>query len=373
MSTSAASSLRVLALITDGFGGYGGIAEYNRQLLSALKQCKSIGEVIAVPRLNPGSLQPLPPGLRQLRPVKGKITYSAFALRTAIAKPVNIVFCGHLAMAPLAAAIAKLVRAPLWVQVHGIEAWEELSWLHRQSIEAASLVTSVSRYTRRRLLAWVNIDPARVRVLPNTVDGRFQAAPKSNVLLDKYGLRDKQVLLTVSRLSSSERYKGHDRIIRILPRVLAKHPGTKYLIVGDGDDRARLEVLATEVGVRDRVHFAGLIDPADLPRHYCLADVFVMPSTGEGFGIAFLEAMASGVRVVGGDRDGSCDPLADGMLGTTIDPENEDELAAAICAALSASRTETHDYTRFGICAFATHLQSILGSTVACAQPGTVS
>ena len=121
--------------------------------------------------------------------------------------------------------------------------------------------------------------------------------------------------------------------------------------MGDGDDRARLEVLATEVGVRDRVHFAGLIDPADLPRHYCLADVFVMPSTGEGFGIAFLEAMASGVRVVGGDRDGSCDPLADGMLGTTIDPENEDELAAAICAALLSSRTETPDYTRFGICA----------------------
>jgi glycosyltransferase involved in cell wall biosynthesis len=114
-------------------------------------------------------------------------------------------------------------------------------------------------------------------VLPNTVDGRFQAAPKSNVLLDKYGLRDKQVLLTVSRLSGSERYKGHDRIIRILPRVLAKHPGTKYLIVGDGDDRARLEVLATEVGVRDRVHFAGLIDPADLPG-IIAADVFA-PST----------------------------------------------------------------------------------------------
>ena len=96
---------------------------------------------------------------------QGENYLSCLALRTAIAKPVNIVLCGHLAMAPLAAAIAS-VRAPLWVQVFGIEAWEELSWLHRQSIEAASLVTSVSRYTRRRLLAWVNIDPARVRVLP---------------------------------------------------------------------------------------------------------------------------------------------------------------------------------------------------------------
>ena len=71
-------------------------------------------------------------------------------------------------MAPLAAVIAKLLRAPLWVQVHGVEAWEELSGLYRWSVETAALVTSVSRYTRRRLLEWVGIDPARVKVLPNT-------------------------------------------------------------------------------------------------------------------------------------------------------------------------------------------------------------
>ena len=53
--------------------------------------------------------------------------------------------------------------------------------------------------------------------------------------------------MTVSRLASSERYKGHDRVIRILPRVLAQHPDTIYLIVGDGDDRPRLEALAAEV------------------------------------------------------------------------------------------------------------------------------
>ena len=98
--------------------------------------------------------------------------------------------------------------------------------------------------------------------------------------------------MTVSRLASSEQYKGHDRVIRTLPRLLSQHPETIYLIVGDGDDRPRLESLAVECGVAEKVQFAGLVPPEELPDYFRLADVFVMPSTGEGFGIVFLEAMA---------------------------------------------------------------------------------
>src|SRR5204863_3572114 len=142
----------------------------------------------------------------------------------------------------------------------------------------------------RRVLAQIVIDPTRVRVLPGTVDPRFRPGPKPHALLDRYDARGKKVLLTVARLSSSERYKGHDRVIRTLPRVLRDHPQTLYLIVGDGDDRARLEALALEFGVAEKVRFAGHIDAELLPDHFRLADVFVMPSTGEGFGIVFLEA-----------------------------------------------------------------------------------
>ena len=112
--------------------------------------------------------------------------------------------------------------------------------------------------------------------------------------------------MTVSRLASSERYKGHDRVIRSLPRVLLKHPETIYLIVGDGDDRPRLEALASEFGVRDKVRFAGLVAGEELPDYFRLADVFVMPSTGEGFGIVFLEAMACGIDVIGGNQRRQC-------------------------------------------------------------------
>jgi phosphatidylinositol alpha-1,6-mannosyltransferase len=352
--------LRVLALVTDAFGGHGGVAQYNRHLLSSLAACDGI-EVIVLPRARAISPSTLPSNVRQLRPVQGRLAYSLAALWIIKAhRPIDIVFCGHLFMVPLAAAITTLFRAKLWVQVHGIEAWQALSGLHRRSIGTAALVTSVSRYTRGRLLEWIDIDPARVKVLPNTVDPAFRPGSKSDALLDRHHARGKKVLMTVGRLASSERYKGHDRVIRTLPRVLSHHSETIYLIVGDGDDRARLEALAVEFGVAEKVVFAGHIDPEQLPDYFRLADVFVMPSTGEGFGIVFLEAMASGIAVVGGNQDGSLDPLADGVLGAAVDPLNEDELVNAVCAALRAFPIKIDHARKFNVQAFSEHLNALV-------------
>jgi phosphatidyl-myo-inositol dimannoside synthase len=354
-------SLRVLALVTDAFGGHGGIAQYNRDFLSSLAAFDLIGEIVVLPRqaqTPPGGLSA---GIRQLSPVQGRLGYSLAALGAAIAyRPIDIVFCGHLFIAPLAALVAKLLRARLWVQVHGIEAWQEPSWLERRSLETAALITSVSRYTRQRLLTRIGIDPARVKVLPDTVDPRFRPGPKPHALLDHYDARGKKVLLTVARLSSLERYKGHDLVIRTLPRVLRDHPETIYLIVGDGDDRARLEALAVEFSVADKVEFAGHIDAEQLPDYFRLADVFVMPSTGEGFGIVFLEAMASGIAVIGGNVDASLDPLADGVLGTAVDPVNQEQLASAICAALRTPPVRIDRARRFGVQAFSEHLYGLV-------------
>ena len=357
-------SFRVLALVTDAFGGYGGIAQYNRDFLSSLATCDPIGEVIVLPRASPMSPGPMPFGVRQLHPVHGKLAYTLASARAAMHLPIGIVFCGHLFMVPLAAAIASLVRAQLWVQVHGLEAWQPPSGLHRRSVETATFITSVSRYTRRRLLEWAAIDPARVKVLPNTVDPRFQPGPKLGCLLERHAASGKKVLITVSRLSASEQQKGQDRVIRALPRVLVEHPETIYLIIGDGDDRPRLETLAAEFGVAEKVRFVGLVAPEELPDYFRLADVFVMPSTWEGFGIAFLEAMASGIRVIGGNKDGSPDPLADGVFGTIIDPENGDELASAICTALSSAPANASGASRFKAQSFTEHLQALIWSNL---------
>ena len=83
-------------------------------------------------------------------------------------------------------------------------------------------------------------------------------------------------------------------------------------------------------GVGAAVRFVGQVARQELPDYYRLADVFVMPSTGEGFGIVFLEASAADLPVIGGNRDGSVDALAEGRIGTLIDPDDVHGLVEAI-------------------------------------------
>jgi phosphatidyl-myo-inositol dimannoside synthase len=353
-------SQRILALVADAFGSEGGIATYDRHLIGSLASCRDVAEIVVVPRRGRSAIE-LPPRVRQLRSVGGRAAYSLAALWEALSRgPFDVIFCGHLYMAPSAAALARIVGAHLWIQVHGVEAWHELSLPYRISIESAALVTAVSRDTRRRLLQWAGLDPGRVKVLPNTLDPRFQPGPKSSELLDRYGLRDKQILLTISRLSAKEGYKGHDRVIRALPHVLSQHLNAVYLIVGDGDDRKRLEQLAKESGVGDKVRFVGRVSDEQIVDYFRLADVFVMPSTAEGFGIVFIEAMASGATVIAGNKDGSVDALCDGLLGRAIDPESNQDLVRAINEALACPRTYSNQVERFSRERFAGHLEGLL-------------
>ncbi|MBM4259532.1 MAG: glycosyltransferase family 4 protein, partial [Deltaproteobacteria bacterium] len=161
-----------------------------------------------------------------------------------------------------------------------------------------------------------------VRVVPDTFEeDRFQPGPAPVELRHRYGLSaDAKVIFSVGRLAAGERYKGFDRIITALPEIARHHPTVHYLIAGRGDDQPRLEQLANTAGVRTRVTFAGFVPTVELCAHYQLCDVFAMPSTGEGFGIVFLEAMACGKPVLAGDQDGSTEPLMDGQLGALVDP-----------------------------------------------------
>jgi phosphatidyl-myo-inositol dimannoside synthase len=358
--------MRLLALVTDGFGAPGGIARYNRDLMMALAQSARVSEIAVLPR-SAGAASTMPAKVHQLPPRPGRAAWAARALALAAERRFDAVFCGHLYAVPVAAAIARLQRVPLWVQVHGVDAWRPPGAVHRLSLSAAALVTSVSRHTRARLLAWANVAPHRVRVLPNTVEPGHAPRPRRDDLVARYGLKGRRVILTAGRLSASERYKGHDRMIAALPGILARIADATYLVVGSGDDRPRLVQLAQKAGVADRVVFAGQVPDAELADHFALADVFAMPSTGEGFGIVYLEAAASGLPVIGGNRDGSADALADGRIGRLVDPLAVDEIEAAVIDALAGRHPAPHaaeEARRFAFPRFAAHVDALVASLV---------
>ncbi|MCL4768129.1 MAG: glycosyltransferase family 4 protein [Hyphomicrobiaceae bacterium] len=352
--------MRILALVTDAFGAGGGIARYNQQLMSALSQSGCVSDVLVLPRHATGALL-TPANVRQLQPSPGRASWSARSTWLAMRQRFDVVFCGHLNALPVAAWIAGLQRAPLWVQVHGIEAWEPRGTIYRHGLATAALVTSVSRYTRRKLLAWADIAPARVRVLPNTFASTHAPRQAEPDLVARLGLAGRRVILTVGRLSADERYKGHDRIIGALPEVLRHVPDAVYLIVGSGDDQPRLADLARQTGMSDYVIFAGQVPDAELPAVLALADVFAMPSTGEGFGIVFLEAAAAGLPVIGGNRDGSLDALADGAIGRPVDPNSPQEITTALIDALSGRTTgQPAAVRRFAFPLFADHVDRLV-------------
>lgn len=350
-SPSAAASrdgLRLLALVTDAYGGTGGIARYNCDLLGALAACAAIARVVTLPRTDTGLVEDAGGKIVQLPGRRGKAAYVLEACRTARRRrPLDVVFCGHLYSVPLAAALARLLGARLWIQIHGIEAWPRPGALVRRAAEQADLVTAVSRHTRRLFLGWARVPPERVKVLPDTVDARFRPGPKPTEWLRRHGLEGRKILLTVSRLSAAERYKGHDVVLRAMARLAPAHPDLAYVVAGEGDDRPRLERLARELGVFDATRFVGRVPEEDLPAVYRAADLFVMPSTGEGFGIVFLEAIASGVPVVGGGVDGSCDPLRDGLDGRLVAPGSDAQVAEAIESALGGGLSATGGRTVF--------------------------
>lgn len=310
--------LRCLALVGDAFGGRGGIAQYNRDLLSAFVASGRVASICVLPRHAPDPVSP-PDTVHQIPP-RGRIGFAIAGLTRGLSHPVDVVFCGHVHFARLASLIARAWRAKLVVQAHG---WEigpraKVAW---STIAKSDLMLCVSRHTRSVMCDQVAVAPERIVVLSNTVGDAFTPGDGSE-FRKRHGLENKRLLLTVGRLLSHERYKGHDRVIAAMPGLLAQGHDVLYLIAGEGDDRSRLERCVRELGLEDRVRFLGALTAEQLVRAYRAADVFVMPSTGEGFGISYLEAMACGTPALGLAAGGAMDALAGGSLGMMVDEED---------------------------------------------------
>ncbi|MDM9379196.1 glycosyltransferase [Chlorogloeopsis sp. ULAP01] len=262
-------------------------------------------------------------------PQIGRVKMTAALLKYLLQQRPQHVFCGHIKLAVLVQTLCQPLGIPYTVLTYGKEVWEVLPPQQQRALASATRILTISRYSRDRLCSANSIDPNKIHLLPCAIDeNKFTPGIKQPELIDKYDLTGAKVLMTVARLWSGDIYKGVDVTIRALPQISQAFPEVKYLVIGRGDDHPRLAQLAKDLGVAERVVFAGFIPIEELVTHYRLADAYIMPSQ-EGFGIVYLEAMACGVPVLAGDADGSAEPLQDGKLGWRVPHRDPDAVAKA--------------------------------------------
>lgn len=338
---SSAVAGRALVLVTDAFGGYGGISRFNRDLLEALGFVSNCSGAVVFPRLVKYAIEEDIP--ENIWFVNKGITTKPGYIRNLLEwllkdARFDMIICGHINLLPIAWPLARLLRLPLVMIIHGIDAWiPTKSRIVNHLASKVDCVVSVSRTSLDRFCGWSGLDHEKTYILPNCVDlSSFTPGPRNIRLVERYGLQDKKVLMTLGRMPGPDRFKGYDEIIEILPRLVRKIPNLVYLLGGNGPDRPRLEQKARNLGVAEHIVFTGMIEEVEKPDHFRLADVYVMPSRGEGFGIVLLEAMACGIPVVASKLDGGREALRDGLLGLLVDPLDPEDIIAGILRALES-------------------------------------
>lgn len=227
-------------------------------------------------------------------------------------------------------------KAEVVVFLHGIEAWRAQGWLTRRLFHRVDRFLTNSRYTWDRFLS---VQPQLANkpheIVPLGIGDRWEgelAAPDPV-----------PTALMLGRLARSEDYKGHRQVIAAWPEVVARLPGARLWIAGDGDLRPDLEILAQRCGVADQVRFWGRIGEGQknelLQKARCLA----MPSRAEGFGLVYLEAMRVGRPCLVSPHDAAREVVRPPLAGLAVDPN----LTQPLVDALVRLMTDNSDWQRF--------------------------
>ncbi|GAB2694008.1 hypothetical protein GCM10027037_16820 [Mucilaginibacter koreensis] len=238
----------------------------------------------------------------------------------------------------LVGVLVKFLRpeCQVYLIAHGIEVWRPLSFVQKLLLKKCDLIFCVSSFTQSRLQHLHQVPNNKMQVLNNALDPLMQfpaVFTKPRYLQQRYNLGEQhQVIFTLTRLASTEQYKGYEQVIKAVSKLCTTHPQLKYILAGpyDSAEEERIHRLIAQHQVQNHVIVTGFIENKELTDHFLLADLFVLPSKKEGFGLVFIEALACGLPVISGNADGSADALKNGELGECIDADSTDELMQAI-------------------------------------------
>jgi phosphatidylinositol alpha-1,6-mannosyltransferase len=329
----ATAARRPLLLVSAGLGLAGGGSAVVGRLCAAVmaRFASRTGAGFEILHLGPPPEAPLggqdpPAAITGFGGDTGALARAVIGRQLSAPRP--LIFFDHLGPSRCQALMPSLLRAPYLVFLHGVESWRPLSWDRRRALGRASALLANSDHTRRRARAFNKTLPP-VDLLPLALEDRPLAGTVDEDLLDRCGAA---FLLIVGRMAADERYKGHDELLGALPALLDRHPQARLVVVGGGDDRARLEAESRQRGLADAVLFTGFVSEATRAELYqrCLA--FVMPSRDEGFGLVFLEAMRAAKPCLAALGSAAEEIVEGGRTGLLVDRDDPVALTAGLAS-----------------------------------------
>ncbi len=211
-----------------------------------------------------------------------------------------------------AARLAEELDLPLVLTLHGQELQKIVNWNEKlkglvETALAKAAAVVVPSPKMQALARKHGVPDSKLHLVYNGLDPLPEAELPRDIQ-DK--LRGKQVLLSVGRL---EQEKGFQHNIEALNMLKEKHPELVYLLVGDGAYRIKLQEMAKDLDLEERIIFAGCQPRDKVQAYYANSHVFSMPSRDESFGIVYLEAMAAGLPVIGTEGEGIAPLLGDNL------------------------------------------------------------
>ena len=274
-------------------------------------------------------------GITGAEPVglRTRMQFLARLTRLQSLKRVNWLVFTHIGIARAQLRVPKQWRRPYAVMLHGIEAWDATLDRERHEVmRAARVRIAISPHTNRQVsAAHPNLPPIETCLLALLPDEEHPDRVQGDVRVD-FGPHS---VVIVGRMSSTERYKGHDQLILAWPRVLAEVPDANLVIVGRGDDVERLRAKVAAVGIGSNVFFTGFLPDAGVRAVLRHAALFAMPSRGEGFGLVYLQAMRAGVACLGSQNDAAADVIVDGETGVLVPDQDPDAIGGAVVRLLA--------------------------------------
>lgn len=340
----SSSTSRCLLTVTGIFHTDGGIAALNRLMVHALARAGCALDIFVL--TEPSGAFPDERYLCSARSTYhtfggNKLAFAAAVWQALWTNHYRWVFADHVNVASILAPLRW--RHDYFVWLCGVEVFPPRpDWEGRLGLTGATQRLAISEYTYQSVTARfpnlsvsvvdLALDPVRHRVVP--LDSLALGEPVVlNAVDGSASTLGNRVVLHVGRMAVGERYKGQDSLLRAFPLVLHEHPEAQLVLVGQGDDRPRLESLARSFpsAVQSRVFFTGYASDELLERLYRQSYVFAMPSLGEGFGLVYLEAMSRGKPCLGGRADATPFVVRDGLTGLLVDdPRSAKQIAAAL-------------------------------------------